>query len=262
MAEVITNLYDRLDDAWRYESDYGSYADDIPLILELARESGDSVLEIGAGTGRVAIRLARAGFEVMALEKSIGMLNLFEKKLSSEKDSVRLLVTLAHGEPISSRFDRKFNFIVLSFNFLQLAPTRSDRLAILNACYDALSTDGRVYAEVSMPHPDFITAGYSDNKYIKTFFDRGKMQWAVLFQAHDYNSARQELNLKYTYRYLNNDGSTETITRSASLSVIFPLELEGLFEEVGFRVNDVWGGFKREPLSPDCTRIVVVASKK
>lgn len=261
MAGIITNLYDGLDDAWRYESDYGSYKDDIPLILELARESGGAILEIGAGTGRVAIQLARNGLEVTALEKSDGMSDLLEKKLTGEESAVRSLVKPLRGEMIGKKFDKRFNLIVLAFNFLQLATSRKDRLALLKACHHTLINNGRVYAEVSMPHTDYMSGGKSGRKYVKTFFDRSKRQWVTLFQSHEYNPAFQELTLEYMYLYLRNDGIAEKITRFATLSVIFPVELEGIFEEAGFRISNLWGGFSREPLSADSSRLVLIAVK-
>jgi SAM-dependent methyltransferase len=52
-----------------HDLEYGSYLEDMPLWRSLASEYGDPVLEIGAGTGRVALDLARRGYRVTALDR-------------------------------------------------------------------------------------------------------------------------------------------------------------------------------------------------
>ncbi len=49
--------------------EFGSYAADLALWEELAAAAGGPVIELGAGSGRVAMHLARAGFEVIAVER-------------------------------------------------------------------------------------------------------------------------------------------------------------------------------------------------
>ena len=47
MPGVVSNLYATIEDAWRYESDYYAYRDDLPRIGELAKSAGGIVLELG-----------------------------------------------------------------------------------------------------------------------------------------------------------------------------------------------------------------------
>ena len=54
--------------AWQ-QVEFGSYAADLPLWVELAGQAEGPVLELGAGSGRVALHLAGHGHEVIALER-------------------------------------------------------------------------------------------------------------------------------------------------------------------------------------------------
>lgn len=52
-----------------HDLECGAYAEDLPLWRSLAASHGDPVLDVGAGTGRVALDLARAGYRVTALDR-------------------------------------------------------------------------------------------------------------------------------------------------------------------------------------------------
>lgn len=261
MPGLITNLYDSFEDAWRYESDYGDYLDDVTQILELAKSAGGPVLEIGAGTGRLAIPVARAGVKITALEKSKGMCELFEKKLSAEDVSVRGNLKLVCGELSGAPFDSRFNFIFLPFNFLQLFLTRQARVDFLKLCRHTLINRGKLYVEVGIPHADYLGEKRVSHKFIKSFFDRYKRQWVSLFQSHEYSPVDQNLMMEYNYLYMRGDGATECVTRFVMLAVIFPKELEGLLEEAGFEIESIWGGFDKSSPSKASKRLIVIAGK-
>ena len=57
-----------------HDVECGSYAEDLPLWRSLAAEYGDPVLDVGAGTGRVTLDLARAGYRVTALDRDPDLL--------------------------------------------------------------------------------------------------------------------------------------------------------------------------------------------
>ena len=67
-------FYDRC--AAFYDGDYeaAGYDRDVPFYVELARESGGPVLEMGCGTGRVLLPVARAGIEIAGVDASARML--------------------------------------------------------------------------------------------------------------------------------------------------------------------------------------------
>jgi SAM-dependent methyltransferase len=60
--------------------EFGSYVADLPLWLELARDADGTVLELGAGSGRVSLHLARAGFELIAVERDPDLAKELEQR--------------------------------------------------------------------------------------------------------------------------------------------------------------------------------------
>src|SRR4051794_19841422 len=73
---------------------YQGLAFDVARYREIAAESGGPVLELCCGTGRVAIPLAREGFDVTAVDISSGMLEGFESNLQREDPTTRARIKL------------------------------------------------------------------------------------------------------------------------------------------------------------------------
>lgn len=71
-----------------HDVECGSYSADVALWERLARAAGGPVLELGAGTGRVAIHLARRGFDVVAVERDAALLAELERRAARARGTV------------------------------------------------------------------------------------------------------------------------------------------------------------------------------
>jgi SAM-dependent methyltransferase len=138
-----------------HDVECGSYIADLPLWRRLAAESGGSVLDVGAGTGRVTLDLARAGHEVTALDIDPDLL----AELAERADGlpVRTVVADAAG------FDAgTFALVAVPMQTIQLLPDRrgffdSARRAVAPGGLVALAITERLEpfeAEVELPPPD------------------------------------------------------------------------------------------------------------
>ncbi len=72
-----------------HDLECGAYAEDLPLWRSLAAEHGDPVLDIGAGTGRVALDLARAGYRVTALDHDPELIAALDERLGCKSQLLR-----------------------------------------------------------------------------------------------------------------------------------------------------------------------------
>ena len=94
--------------------------DDIPLYLEYCAKTGGPVLECCSGTGRLAIQIARAGFDITGLDMNEKMLRVCRSKLLKENQSVRKRVHLVKGDMRNFSMDRKFKLAFIAFaSFIQ-----------------------------------------------------------------------------------------------------------------------------------------------
>jgi SAM-dependent methyltransferase len=106
-----------------HDLECGSYSADLPLWDELA--DGGSVLDVGAGTGRVALRLARGGCTVTALDRDPALLAVLEERAAREGLEIRTVVADAADFETAARFD----LVAVPMQTVQLLPERAGFLA-------------------------------------------------------------------------------------------------------------------------------------
>jgi len=141
-----------------HDVECGAYAADLPLWHELATQEGGPVLDVGAGTGRVALDLARAGHEVTALDVDPELLAVLAER--SDGLPVRTLVADAGGFDAG---DGAFALIAVPMQTVQLLPERggffaSARRAVAPGGLVALAIAEALEpfeAATELPPPDF-----------------------------------------------------------------------------------------------------------
>jgi SAM-dependent methyltransferase len=85
-----------------HDVECGSYVEDLPLWRSLVVEHGDPVLDVGAGTGRVSLVLAREGYRVTALDRDPALLDALEQRADS--GDVTTVVADAREFDLTDRF--------------------------------------------------------------------------------------------------------------------------------------------------------------
>ncbi len=124
-----------LDSIW-HDLECGAYAHDLPLWRALADQYGDPVLDVGAGTGRVALELARAGHNVTALDSHPGLLVELERRASG------LEVSVVVADARRFELGRRFPLCIVPMQTIQLLGGREGRLAFLSCARRHLLPDG------------------------------------------------------------------------------------------------------------------------
>lgn len=126
-----------------HDVEHGSYEADLPLWRQLADATDDPVLDLGAGTGRVALDLAAQGHDVVALDSDPELLAELELRASS--------VTTVHADARSFALDTRFPLIVAPMNLVQILGGRDGRLTMLQSVHAHLSPNGLFAAALSDP---------------------------------------------------------------------------------------------------------------
>ena len=110
-----------------HDVECGRYAADLALWEELAARERGPILDVGAGTGRVALRLARAGHAVTALDREPELL----AALRARAGVVAVEVVAADARDFA--LDTRFGLIIVPMQTIQLLPERAPFLATARA---------------------------------------------------------------------------------------------------------------------------------
>ena len=122
-----------------HDLECGGYTADLPLWRELAAEADGSVLDLGAGTGRVALDLARRGTDVLALDRDADLLAALRARARAEDLDVATLCADARAFDA----DRRFALCVVPMQTIQLLGGPEERARCLECVRAHLVTGGR-----------------------------------------------------------------------------------------------------------------------
>ena len=131
-AEFYDMLHEGCEDAKNYVSLLSVY--------------GNRILELGSGTGRIAVPLAKAGFRVTGIECEPDMIALMEKK-----DYPRDRLTVIRADARNFSLGEKFLAILLSCNFLNHFTDAADTVSVLACRKEHLEPGGTVIIDFSVP---------------------------------------------------------------------------------------------------------------
>ena len=119
-----------------HDLECGAYGEDLPLWRALAGEAGGAVLDVGAGTGRVALDLAAGGVVVVALDADMRLLQALEHRAAGLP--IETVVADARGFVLGCRF----SLVLVPMQTLQLLGGPSGRAAFLRCALDHLEPGG------------------------------------------------------------------------------------------------------------------------
>src|SRR3954462_8284534 len=138
--DAIAELYD----PWS-----ASVVEDVAFYLEEAVRSGGPVLELGVGTGRIAVPIAAAGVSVVGVDLSAGMLEVARESAGL----AGVEVDLRHGDMRDPPVDETFSLVICPFRSLLHMETDADRRLALRAVSARLATGPGLFVFHVFPPP-------------------------------------------------------------------------------------------------------------
>ena len=201
-----------------------SVVEDVPFYVAEAERSGGPVLELGVGTGRIAVPIAATGISVVGVDLSAGMLDVARER--AELAGVR--VDLRLGDMREPPVEGRFPLVLCPFRSLLHMETDDDRRAALRAVAAHMTDDARFVFDVFTPGADDIADTHG------RWLEREPGIW----ERTDWNEETRTLIL----RLRSAEGETEM-----SLAWLSVPEWKELLRSEGFVVDAVYGWFDRSP---------------
>ncbi len=238
--------------------------DDVARHIEWARACGGPVLELGCGTGRVLVPIARAGIEIVGLDLSSRMLAICRDKLEAEPAEVRARVRLIAGDMTAFDLGRSFPLITTPFRPFQHILTVEGQLACL-ACVRRHLEDGGLFVldlfNPSLPMLVSETAGEEFGDEPEFLMPDGRRVIRRLrLPRRDYFQQINDVEL--IYYVTHPDGRTERIVDAFQMRYLFRFEVEHLLARAGFRVERIDADYQGNPYGSKYPGELIVHARK
>jgi SAM-dependent methyltransferase len=245
-------IYDRF--AHIYDLQHSTFADDLPLYLQLARQlpADQSILELGAGTGRVMKPLKALGRRVVGVDESQGMLDIARTHLGPE-------AVLIHGDVRTLRLDERFGLVVIALNTFLHNATQSDQLATLTTAQQHLLPGGHLI--VDLPPNDELAFQPDDGEFQLevTLIDPSAHSRVNKSVASRILWATQEQELTYKIEEERNGQTSEQIVQF-KLRHVQRHEMDLLLKLSGFAPAHWYGDYQLHPYADDSPRMICSAA--
>jgi len=218
-----------------------------PAVVEvavdfLAQLAGDGrALELGIGTGRIALPLAARGVEVHGIELSRAM----TERLRAKPGGERIGVTI--GDFATAKVEGSFRLAYLVYNTIENLTTQAAQVACFRNVAAHLEPGGCFVIEVAVPDLQRLPPG---ERYV--VFDASETHWGI----DEYDVANQGL---ISHHFEVRDGKVEK--SSGPFRYVWPSELDLMAELAGMRLRERWSGWGREPFTSDSRQHVSVWEK-
>ena len=233
------------DVAERYDDDAVMFDPAVvdPVVDFLAELAGDgAALELGIGTGRIALPLAQRGVRVHGIDLSEAMVARLRAKPGAEQIGVTI------GDFATTTVDGTFSVAYLVFNTIGNLTTQNEQVACFQNVAAHLEPGGCFVIEVGVPELQRLPPGETIHAF--------SFESPTTLGLDEYDVATQGL---ISHHYSVVDGEFEV--HSLPFRYVWPSELDLMARLAGMTLRERWGGWKHEPFTSDSTKHVSVWTK-
>ncbi|WP_032809022.1 class I SAM-dependent methyltransferase [Mesorhizobium sp. WSM1293] len=230
----------------RFASVYDKYTDMVGKVSESEETSaflarlcrGGNALELGIGSGRVAVPLTERGVTVEGIDNSENMLKL----LADRTD----LIKAWKGNIAGFSSEQCYRLVYCIYNTFMVLVTREEQIACLQSAADALDEEGVLVVELRVPAFDGFVNG---QKTTTMFVDHEN----TFLNAEIHDPITQ--NLIQTFLWFS---GTSVRRLPERLRYVYHQELDTMAEHVGLKLSERWGDWKRGAFTDASKRHVSV----
>ena len=216
--------YDRI--AGLYDSWSRSVKEDVGFYVREARAAGGPIVELGVGTGRIAIPIGWAGIDVIGVDSSRAMLDECARLAKVAAVSERLDLRL--GDLRRPPVDERVSLVICPFRALLHMADDAERVEALEAARALLAPGGRLIFDVFEPTADDIAD--TNGRWLE--------REPEIYERADWDTSTRTLTLSVR----GPDGSA-----TMDLAWTSREEWQQLLEQTGFVVEACYGWFDRRP---------------
>lgn len=242
-----------------YDLEHAAFDDDVEMYRQFAYATGDPVLELACGTGRILAPLAADGHRVTGLDRSGPMLDRARQALAATGSSTPYHLVEADMTAASTSPGGPFGLVIVGLNSLLHAEGGDEQRAILTAARQACDPRGQLIVDVLNPTPEhlqFLAGTALDGQW--TFPDGRRV---MKFSDRRVSPSEQTIATSIWYDIIDPDGTLRRETTSFTLRYVSHAELLLLLELTGWVDFEGYGSYDLDPVTDSSERLIVTAQR-
>jgi SAM-dependent methyltransferase len=247
-----------------YDVDLLEDPGDVDLYLALASRTGGPILELAAGSGRVALPLAEAGYDVTLVDIDASMLARAGAAADRLGPAVRAHLDLVEADLVGLSLPdgRRFRLAILALNSSLLLGSRETQQGALETMASHLVPGGLAVVDVWLPSAEELAQydGRLSLEYVRTDPETGLM--VTKSASAQYEPATGHVNLTAIYDEGEQGGSVRRWLREDRLRLLNADDLRSIAESAGFLVEVVAGDYDLNSVSPHDERAILVGRRR
>ncbi len=230
---------------------------DIDAYIEFAHKFGPDILELGSGTGRILIPLAKKGFNVTGIDFSDDMIKRCYDKLHGANSSLTDRITIVKQDVTKFELERKFDLIIAPCNMISHFTQTAQLINMLKRVIKHLKPNGVFILDISVPDIPFMVYINSIERIFG--FEHPLTGTRIVNRfVSTYDFVNQ---LEHNSIYLEEYGDKDELTRKANcsntLTYFFPRELRLILETSGLKVFAEQGSLhEKQQINSNSTEMV------
>lgn len=245
-----------LDARW-YDLLHEGFEEDIALWQSFAARTDAPVLEVGCGSGRIAVPLALAGADVTGIDPSPAMLARARERAKGE--SARLSLLEGRLEDVELPAER-FGFALVANDVFLFAQNGDEQVDFLRRLAGAMQFNATL--ALDLPGPALHLDPTANGQPLLVFDgETNKGEWLTVWHLREDDLALQQRHLTVLYELVGDDGLLRRYRSEHKLRYVYRFEMEYLLREAGLRLLDVYGDYQLGELTNDSDRMIVTAMR-
>ena len=233
---------------------------EVEFYVEQAKQAGGPVLEIGVGTGRIAIPTAQAGVDVTGIDLEEAMLEKAREKVANA-GPLPGKVKLVQGDMRDFDLGRTFPLVAIPGRTLLLARSSADQWKALKRAAAHLAPGGKLVFNVFNPTPELL-ADSSDEPFVMgQAVNLATGRRCRLLAVNRFDTVKQRNDGLQIVEELDGRGKVlRRVELEVKVRFIYASEMHTLLRSAGLRATEVYGDFQGSPLSEHSDELVFVAT--
>ena len=219
----------------------------------------DQILELGIGTGRLAIPLAQSGVHVIGIDNSSEMLSVLESKIELERIKN---ISFYKQDIRSLSMNSKFNIVLCPFCTFNFLLTIDDQEKALLSIRSILSEGAKIVFDLLTVNT--FSGSFTDGalKHFDSYICPNESATIEIYTGSKFNQSNQIFTQERIFRKYN-CGFLTAERRITMRNRLFLLgEFQLLLDKCGFKILNTYGNYKFSPFSQSSQELIIVASSK